>query len=84
MNHTYTDPCDQYKYGKLCCDTNKDLDRLKESEIIKELPHGGGRVIKATSGSIPFHIPPYLKYRPYWLWTAEERIWLNMSVNNII
>ena len=77
-NHNYNDPCDPYGFGKLCCENNQDLSPLKEDGILKELPRGGGSIIVANSSSIPFLIPPYLKRRPYWLWTTEERLGLNM------
>ena len=78
VNHTYDDPCTEHLFGKLCCESNNDLNRLKDNGLLKELPRGGGSVIIANSSSMPFLIPPYLKTRPYWLWTPEERIWLNM------
>ena len=77
MNQTSTDPCDEYEHGKICCDTTEDLHRFKENGILKELPNGGS-VIQIYPNTTRFMIPPYLKKKPYWLWTEEELVWRNM------
>ena len=64
-------------YGKICCDSTNDVHRLKSHGILKELPTGGS-IIEANSSSIAFRIPPSLKTTPFWFWTPEDTVWLNI------